>query len=664
MRRRDCLATMTALALGCGAALAGETGCGGGSSSSTPVPSLASTPAAGSFFNGLREAWRRPDRVSPAVVRAEIETFLRSWPTDGLVPLAHVFFALVALQQNDMPTADRELALGATLPPGNTRDLWTVARARQARMKGNAEEALSLLRPLVGKNVDPVTRSVFEQELTLAALATHRDYEAITYMDAWLRASSDEDIDQTKRTVEGLVEQLPKDVLVGSLQAMRAQRSTLGYGVDIEKILSRRLVQIAETSNDAELAQMLLDPDGGALVVGGDAGVILGELATSKRGLNVVQGRTLGLLLPTEQPELRDESADVLRGVMWSLGLPRGVRGAGATSTGAVDAGKGPVRAPCGTLEDAPALQEPDPDEDVRLVTRDDAGMIDRTEGALDELAGEGASVIVAGLDPVTSARALAWGQVRGVAVIALMPPTDAVPTADFAFVLGEERSRVLGALAKAAPALTAGSVAPVIDASEALRFPAQGGPLGPLTLLPPVSCDIPAVRAGDPRFPLAQWDHGGTHTWLVTGSPSCAGDLLGELSKAQARGLVGLTLEAAAMPPHAPTLKVVSAAAGIVPSAASGDVRDDELARFTARLGLVGWWTALGRDAATLARQAIRALPAGTASDAKSVSQLRVRARDELARARARLWTSETSGWAPGHVVNRTVCAVDVPAR
>ncbi len=117
-------------------------------------------------------------------------------------------------------------------------------------------------------------------------------------------------------------------------------------------------------------------------------------------------------------------------------------------------------------------------------------------------------------------------------------------------------------------------------------------------------------------------------------------------------------------MPPHAASLKVVSAAAGIVPSAAAGDVRDDELARFTDRLGVVGWWTALGRDATTLARQAIRAQPEGTTSDAKSVTALRARARDELAKARARLWTSETSGWAPGHLVSRTVCAVEVPAQ
>ena len=110
------------------------------------------------------------------------------------------------------------------------------------------------------------------------------------------------------------VERLPKEVLVGALQAMRTQRASLGYGVDIERILAARLVQMATTSGDAELARMLLDPDAGALVVGGDAGMELGELATSRRGLNVVEGRTIGLLLPTESPGLRDESADVLRG--------------------------------------------------------------------------------------------------------------------------------------------------------------------------------------------------------------------------------------------------------------------------------------------------------------------------------------------------------------
>ena len=540
-----------------------------------------------------------------------------------------------------------------------------MATARRARLHGDAEGALALLRPLVGKNVDPMTRGEFEDELTLTALATHREYEAITYMDAWLRFSTEEEKARTEAQVTAIVAKLPKDVLVRSLQAMRTQRASFGYGVDIERILAQRLVEMATTSGDAELARMLLDPDAGTLVVAGDAGVELGELATSRRGLNVVEGRTIGLLLPTESPGLRDESADVLRGVMWALGLPRGVRTLDTSGPAAANGGKpAPLRPQCAPLEAAPPLEEPAPAEQVRLVTRDDAGSVDRTEVSLDELAGEGASVIVAGLDGKTSTRVMRWGEAHGVAVVTLVPADEPAKDRGFGFVLGEPRSQVVDALRAAASALGTEGVAPVVDASEVASLPAQGGRAGALTLLPPVSCDVPANRAGDPRFPLAAWDRQKTHAWLVTGSPSCARDVVGELTASHARGLVALTLEAAALPAHGPGLRVVSASAGVVPETAAEDARDDELRRFASTLGLVSWWTALGRDAATLARVAVRQLPTGSATEAADVTTRRVRARALLAASRARLWTAESTGWRPDHTVKRTICAVDAPSR
>src|ERR1700728_169874 len=81
-------------------------------------------------FEGIREAFRDPEHVKPGTVRAEIEQFLVQHPRDGLVPLARVTLALVALRQADLATADRELAAERTLPPGSTHDLWTVALAR------------------------------------------------------------------------------------------------------------------------------------------------------------------------------------------------------------------------------------------------------------------------------------------------------------------------------------------------------------------------------------------------------------------------------------------------------------------------------------------------------------------------------------------------------
>jgi hypothetical protein len=174
----------------------------------------------------------------------------------------------------------------------------------------------------------------------------------------------------------------------------------------------------------------------------------------------------------------------------------------------------------------------------------------------------------------------------------------------------------------------------------------------------------MPAARAGDPRFPLAPWEKQKTTAWLVTGSPSCARDLAGELSAAHARGLLALTLEAAALPPHAAGLRVLSASAGIVPNSAASDTRDDELRRFETTLGDVSWWTALGRDAATLARTAVRQLPPGLASDAHEVAERRAQARDRLQASRARLWTTEAAGWSPDRTMKRSICAVDAPLK
>jgi hypothetical protein len=600
-----------------------------------------------------------------------LEAFVAHFPDDGRVPFAHVLLTLVALEQNDLGSADEQLARCANLPPGTVHDLYTVARARRLRAGGDAEAALDLLRPLVGKNVDPIARTAFEEELTLAALATHREYEAISYMDAWLRASAEDEKERTVALVSGLVDRLPKDVLLGALQAMRAQRASYGYGVDIERILGTHLVAIATASGNAALARTLLDPDAGAVVFGGDAGAELGALATSRRGLNSVEGRSIGLLLPTGSPTLRDESASVLRGVMWALGLPPGVRDAAspasAPARGVPPSGEAGYA--CAPAEAAPRAGEPSSGESVRLVTRDDAGRADRTEVALDELVGEGAALVIAGLDAQTSTTALKWGASHGVAVVALVPPDGEDGMNDFDFVVGATRQESVDALLRSVPALAGDPVAPVVDASEATS---TGSPAGLRNLLPVVSCDAPFLRAGDPRFPLALWQKEKASGWLVSGSPACARDLVGELSALRAgqreRGIVALTLEAASRGPHPPGLRLVTASAGLVPSVASRSA-DEEVRRFGLALGddLVTYYASLGRDAATLARVAVRKLSSDTVTEARAVAGRRVQARDELGAAKAVLWSTEAAGWtarAQGpRRLKRTVCAVDVPS-
>jgi hypothetical protein len=639
----------------CAVLLVLQPGCARDSTQPRPVASLPSSPDAAAAFEAIREAWRNPDRVAPDALRRMIERFLIDYPTDGLVPVASVSLALVAMGLGDFAHADAELARTKGLPPGRAHDLWTTARARELRLRGDAEGALALLGPLVGKNVDPLGRLIFEEELTLAALATGRDYEAISYMDAWLRASAEEDRAHVLARVSEIVEHLSVDVLVGSLGVMRAQRASLGYGIDIERILSDRLVREATASGNAELALMLLDPDAAAIPITGDAGLALGQVATSRRGLNVVAGRTIGLLLPTSSG-LRDESADVLRGVTWALGLPAGVRSL-PVSREPPDEPRDPGVEACGAPEPAPDSPEPQPSDNVHLATRNDTGDAESTGIALDELAGEGAAIVIAGLDGASAERAGEWAEHHHVPTIVLASAAPAEHGA-FVFSLGAPRSDVVQALLRAVPGLaTGGPIAPVIDASEVNGYPANMGAAG-LRLAPPLACDTPTARADEPRFPFRPSDS--IHEWLVSGAARCASDLAIELGAAHAHGTIALTLEAARVLPRIAGLRVVTAQAGVVPASNTGDPRATELQRFSEALGPLTWWAALGRDAATLARTAALELPPDLAVAAQAVSDRRAQARDRLAAARAHLWSTEAAGWGEAREIKRTVCTLD----
>ncbi|MGA2448763.1 MAG: hypothetical protein ABTD50_08825 [Polyangiaceae bacterium] len=653
MRRKCAMPVVVGLSV-----LGFSEGCASSAVQPTPIPTLASSPQSLSAFDAIRDAWKDPSTSTPAVLRARIDGFLERYPNDGLAPLAHVLLALVALRQVDLAAADREL-LGPSPPAGTTRDLWTVARATRARMLGDPDRALDLLRPLVGKSVDPIGGAVFEEELTRATLATHRDFEAISYMDAWLRASGGEDRETVVRKVRALVADLPTAVLRAALDAMRSRRASYGYGPDIERILTDRLVAVATSSADSDLARTLLDADAGTLPLSRDAAAALGELAAARRGLAVVEGRTVGLLLPAESAPLRDESSDVLLGVMWALGLPEGVRSAAMPSKAASDAGPvapGSVRPPS---EPRGRGEGPSRSEHLRLVTRGDAGGTEATEVSLGELAGEGASIIVAGVDGATSARALRWANATGVVVVVIVPPENEGEAGPFGFVVGARRRAVVLALAGGIGSLSQGTVVPVVDESDLTEFPADGTSRYGLDFGSPVSCDATATRAGDPRFPVAEWARQHVASWIASGSSECARDLVADLSRSGETGTVALSLEASGLPSHAQALHVFTAAAGHMPPGETPP--DDEMREFLKRFGRLSWLSALARDAATLARAALLRLPTDTVTGPRATAERRARARDLFAEARASLWTTERDSWAADHEMPRTLRVAEV---
>jgi hypothetical protein len=65
---------------------------------------------------------------------------------------------------------------------------------------------------------------------------------------------------------------------------MRSPSVASGYTTDTQRLVAARLARIAVESNDAALARWLLDVSGtSATQTGGDAGLELGELASSRR---------------------------------------------------------------------------------------------------------------------------------------------------------------------------------------------------------------------------------------------------------------------------------------------------------------------------------------------------------------------------------------------
>lgn len=621
------LAAAASLALAT-ALLAAGASCSRAARQQRPVANLPSSPAAAAAFADVRAQWEER-KLEPK----SLEDFLRRYPNDGAAAEVKVYLAFALLARGDLAGADGVLASLGEQEPGATRDLATVARARSLRLHGAPQSALESLRPLVGKVIDDADREVFLEELALTAIAARDDYEALAYLDAWLRGVGEDDRERVRAKIAQILQSLPRPVLEQTYRTMRAAGPASGYGPDTQKLVAAQLARIAVETNDAALARWLLDASGvSAAQTGGDAGLELGELAASRRGLSVVAGKTVGLLLPTANRDLRDEAAEVVRGLSWALDLPRGA-----------------------------ALAE-----GVRLITREDGVDEAGTRAAMEELAGEGASVILAGFDRASADRAVAWSEASGVPVLLLAAPSAARMPRSTGFVLGERPERELAMMADALVRRGVTTSAFVVDSDEEEVAGRVAEGRGALTLLPAVRCDIPLGEAGKPRFPIESWLAAGARGWLVSGPSSCGRDVLRDVRRVvegrRLRGAdptIALTLEAGVPIVEAPAgLTVVAASAGVVPVLATRAAEAPPAVRaFMEHYGArPTYWTALGRDAGALARAALAPLPADTTGEAKAVAQRRAIVEAGLAGARVPLWTSEERGVDADRILHRAL--------
>ncbi|MBP9114381.1 MAG: hypothetical protein KBF88_16320, partial [Polyangiaceae bacterium] len=338
-----------------------------------PVPkvpatlTLSSDPKASESLQTVRDLWTL-DALSDTDERKDLDRRLREhlahFPKDESLPIAKIHAAWMLIENSEPGNASTLLRTLSALPPGWVRDFRDVVQAKAERVLKRPKVALTLLEPLEGKIVDEVTQSLFLAELAMSTLETGDEKRAIFRLDAWLRLVATDEREAVLKSIHDAVDRCSTATLTSTLQISKNERKLL---LEVERIVIERIAQIAVSTNDHELARWLFSVDARS-----------GESATnaelhqlSTHETYAVQGRTVGLVLPTSTPKLRAVATEVARGLAWSLGLPR---------------------------KDVDA-------DTLRLVTREDNGLPQSLERAMAELASDGATVIIAGFDADSSDR-------------------------------------------------------------------------------------------------------------------------------------------------------------------------------------------------------------------------------------------------------------------
>lgn len=537
----------------------------------------------------------------------ELRAFLARYADDGRARLVRVYLAWVDIQKGQLAQARALVASTQGGPAGSARDFAVVTDAAIYTRQGAPARALALLLPLRGKIIDPEERVMFGEQLVRAALGAKRYLSAIDYMLDWLAAAPGEDRELVQAQVKSLLKDTPPAALESSLMDLEKKRrnvvsdSAHASARDwLRGWLSDRLTRLALERHDPKLAERLLHEGPPALRVG-RRGDQLAELAASGTVLPRVAGRTVGLVLSLGSADARRRSAEVAVGMSRALGLPQSAALPGA----------------------------------VRLITRDDGGKSADTGRALAELAGDGATILVAGVDADAAARAARYAERAAIPVIVLSgAPADAA-THRFAFFLGTDPKAAFDALSAALK-------------QRGVTAPALVGPGG-------VPCDVTAAAAGQPRFPVEKWKHDHIDALELMGDRECARDAIAELSRVRVHPLLAFGLESAELfgsPERAPARVALGAGSFPVRDGASGP---PSLERWTKKAGAApGWYAALGHDAGVLSAAALANFPLRRADDKRVVAQLHAEARRRLAAASAELWTSSQSGFAGAQSLRR----------
>ena len=576
-------------------------------SASQPVPSLARSIDAQSSFQLVRERWMLSTWEERLVLEPQLEAFRMRHPSDPLARLAEAYLALLALQRDERPKAMALARRVRSGPAGNTRDLGTLVDGASLARAGEPEAALQLLDPLVGKMIDTFAQDLLHETVVTTAVHAHRWYQAVVYMNEWIRSANEADLPAVRERLEALLVEFPPAALETALRAMGATRQGDIWERELRETLAMRLAKVAMDRSDPNLARSVLETS--RTIVAGDELGTLAQLATSGgRAPRIVSAR-VGWIAETASRSLGGRSAQAVAGALEVFKPDR-----------TLDLGSG----------------QPTVDPPV-MILRDVPPDGSRQE-ALDDLAHEGVSLIVGGYDPTGAAELAAYAESHSLAAVLLVAPVPAPANPRFSFVLGEPEPAWTNP--------TASRATSQVDPEKSARIAVGEPPDQPLAY----GCDRKAARIGETAFPATAWKSQAVEAIVVEGPAWCARQVLQDLHTVRffPRVLLGLEAREAAPP---------SADHVFVATCGHLDSNHETVRAWRASSGNgPTWFQALGRDAALLAHDAVDPLPRDTFTNVRDVMTKRAEIQARLARAQALLWTSETKGFAGQRVLARDV--------
>lgn len=585
-------------------------GCGSATSvGPQPEVSLASSAEAQAQFRVIREQWVSTPLDARVNLQSELTTFVQRYPTDPQGRWARIYLAWIALQRGELELSERWLALAEPGRAGAARDLLLVVQASLDLARGHADSAYRELLELQGRLIDADNRLLCLDQLVLAAQASGHHREAVKHMLELAAQAARRHRERVWRTLEPRLAKIPLAVLEASLSSISSAR-VQSPGVrpaeraaaadwmrrEILELLSRS----ALSAQDVALAQRLVATASSQQSDDAKNSELL--LLATQGGLerNLV-GRSVGLLLQVDEPALMQRSIDMAAGIAATLEL---------------------------------AASERDQDRIVLQTRHAEKGALD--EG-LARLAGDGATLMLAGFDPEGARRAARFAEERGVPMLLLHEPAGApraLPRS--VFVLGADDAAANQILESALQR----------RADVVLRV---GSPSTPCPMENAEATELPSLRGNLRQVALS-----------FEGSAACARRVLMGLTEENPPALVGLGLNALGLlGAHLGVREVWALGAGRVP--AFGGQRDEELQRWFSRKGRAPtWYEALGHDAALIARASLGPRAAEVLRDPAAIAAVDAQVSSTLSRATlADLWTTDRSSFGEDHRLARDFHAI-----